>query len=89
MTTSLGPTEGHPLSPQLEEWFQFLRDRTEAEGTPQFSRMVGFAHGYATAMLEVGREDLAMPKIGWLMKESRRFSAHPDYPLATTSRGQR
>ncbi|MFB6700208.1 hypothetical protein [Streptomyces rubiginosohelvolus] len=88
MTAQPEPREIRPPATQLEEWFQFLRDRSEAEGTPQFSRMVGFAHGYATAMLELGREDLAMPKIGWLMNESLRFSAHPDYPLATAPKGQ-
>jgi hypothetical protein len=47
---------------QLDVWFPFLRDRVEEEGTPQFNLMTGVAYGYADAMLEAGREDLAQAK---------------------------
>jgi hypothetical protein len=65
---------------QLDKWFTFLRDRAAEVGTPQFSLMVGFSYGYATAMLDAGREDLALTKLPWLIDEAERFKHHPKYP---------
>jgi hypothetical protein len=65
---------------QLDAWFRFLRDRAEEKGTPQFNLMVGFARGYASAMLEAGHESLAQEKLTWLINESEQFKEHPAYP---------
>lgn len=65
---------------QLEVWFPFLRDRAEEKGTPEFNLAVGFAYGYASAMLEAGHEDPAQMKVTWLINESEQFKEHPAYP---------
>jgi hypothetical protein len=65
---------------QIETWFKFLRDRAAEIGTPQFNLMVGYSYGQASALLDAGREDLALTKLPWLINESARFKHHPEYP---------
>ncbi|MEU6932818.1 hypothetical protein AB0A05_27090 [Streptomyces sp. NPDC046374] len=64
----------------LKTWFVFLSDRYEESGTPMANRMAGYSYGYASAMIDAGRRDLAAPKINWLMAESEAFKDHPGYP---------
>ncbi|TMR14088.1 hypothetical protein ETD86_29525 [Nonomuraea turkmeniaca] len=57
-------------SETLDADFRRLRDASLALGDAQTALMAGWAYGYAQAMLEIDRPDLAQPKIDWIARES-------------------
>ncbi|MFD4397289.1 hypothetical protein [Kitasatospora sp. NPDC058478] len=68
------------LKEEVDRWFVFLRDRSD-EGlfSPRENVMLGYAYGYAVAMVEAGAETLAREKLNWLMEQARSFDKHPAY----------
>lgn len=59
---------------KVTQWFEFLA-ALEKGFLPRFNLMIGYAYGYAEGALAAGREDLAAPKVEWLMLTARKHGA--------------
>ncbi|MCX5174429.1 hypothetical protein [Streptomyces virginiae] len=68
-----------PLKDELDQWFGFLCDR-QAESTPPANIMIGYAYGYAEAMLLADREEPAREKLESMIRAAENFKDHPDFP---------
>lgn len=53
---------------------------TAAVELARANRMLGYAHGCIDALLDEGRPDLAIAKLGWMVNEGLKFGNHRDYP---------
>ncbi|MEU9214484.1 hypothetical protein AB0D27_43125 [Streptomyces sp. NPDC048415] len=68
-----------PLKDELDQWFGFLSDR-QAESTPPANIMIGYAYGYAEAMLLADREEPAREKLDFMIRAAEKFKDHPGFP---------
>lgn len=68
-----------PLKGELDQRFQFLSDR-QAESTPPANIMIGYAYGYAEAMLLADREEPAREKLDFMIRAAEKFKDHPGFP---------
>ncbi|GAA3172583.1 hypothetical protein GCM10020001_118840 [Nonomuraea salmonea] len=63
--------DGHVEAAQLDRDFLRVRGHALAEEHAMTALMAGWAYGYALAMLEAGRADLARPKVEWMRVAAR------------------
>lgn len=69
------------LRDQIETWHRFLSARGAEVFSPRGNLMVGFAYGYACAMVEAGMQEPAREKLRWMIRESEKFIHHSEYPV--------
>lgn len=68
-----------PLKDELDQWFDFLCARKEESSAPA-NIMIGYAYGFAEAMLLADREEPAREKLDLLIRAAEEFKGRSDFP---------